>query len=81
MKILIVVFLIYFSSQKSLNDIIKIHAVNLEESVYDVNFIAYTFYLLQPNGIKLINNDYRFYFSKYSPNSKINLRNYFFCSS
>ena len=74
MQILIVIFLIYFSSQKSLNDIIKIHAVNLEQSVYDVNFIAYTFYLLQPNGIKLINNDYRFYFSKYSPNSKINLK-------
>ncbi len=74
MKLLIFVFLIYFSSQKSLNDIIKIHAVNLEQSVYDVNFIAYTFYLLQPNGIKLINNDYRFYFSKYSPNSKINLK-------
>ena len=73
-SLLIIILLLFFSSQTSLNDLTNVSVVDLEQSVYDVNFIAYTFYLLQPKGIKLINNDYRFYFSNYSPNSKINLK-------
>ena len=73
-SLLIIILLLFFSSQTSLNDLTNVSVVDLEQSVYDVNFIAYTFYLLQPNGIKLVKNTYDFYFSKFSSSAKVTLK-------
>ena len=68
MKILILSICLIITLEKSLNDIINIRASKLNEAVYDVNFIAYTFYLLHPKAIRLVKNTFDYYYAKYDDN-------------
>ena len=68
MKILILSICLIITLEKSLNDIINIRASKLNEAVYDVNFIAYTFYLLHPKAIRLVKNNFDYYYAKFDDN-------------
>ena len=68
MKILVLLISFIFSFEASLNELVNIRASKLNEAVYDVNFIAYTFYLLHPKAIRLVKDTFDFYYSKFDDN-------------